>query len=136
VAALIFKSQNDDEEECDEDQDGFLTGLNKRLHGGAYAIPSEYYIDHHLLSPTKHVRSGHRKPYEVPKRDETKLAEMRDKREKEVKMWGMFKEIVTYFIYVVIICTLSYDSRDINSYRVKEELENIFTKPGINQWQV
>ena len=51
---------------------------------------------------------------------------MRESRAKEVKMWTILKEILTYLIYLAVICTLGYDNRDVNAFRAKNQIHNMF----------
>ena len=73
---------------------------------------------------------AHRIPYVGQNVDEEKMSEMRESRAKEVKMWTILKEIMTYLFYVSVICTLSYDNRDINAFRAKDEIAKIFVTQG------
>ena len=64
--------------------------------------------------------------------DDDKLKQLREKRRKEVKMFSMLKEIAAYLIYVMVICTLSYDNRDPKSFWSNNELSNLFVKDAFN----
>ena len=67
-------------------------------------------------------------PYEPREVDEERLKKMKTNRDNEVKMFAIFKEIAAYTIYIIIVCTLSYDNRDPLACQSKEELYNIFVK--------
>ncbi|GFR02198.1 polycystic kidney disease protein 1-like 2 [Trichonephila clavata] len=51
-------------------------------------------------------------------------------REKEVRMYGVLKEIGVYALYLWILFILSYGNRDPNSFYLREAVINNFIKPG------
>ena len=53
---------------------------------------------------------------------------MKQKREKEVKMFAILKEIGAYLIYLFVVTTLVYDSVDPNTFKTNDHIKNIFVK--------
>ncbi len=53
---------------------------------------------------------------------------MKQKREKEVKMFAILKEIGAYLIYLFIVTTLVYDSVDLNAFKTNDHIKDIFVK--------
>ena len=63
--------------------------------------------------------------------DPQKLLDMRESRAKEVKMWAILKEILTYLVYLAVICILGYDMRDVNAFRAQDHIHKVFAlQPG------
>jgi len=60
--------------------------------------------------------------------DESQLKKLRDERAKEIKMWAIFREILSYVFYIMVISALTYDSKDPNSYRSKDEISKLFVR--------
>ena len=69
----------------------------------------------------------HRKPYKA-QFDSAQIALMKQKREKEVKMFAILKEIGAYLIYLFIVTTLVYDSVDLNAFKTNDHIKDIFVK--------
>ncbi|GFU56000.1 transposable element Tcb1 transposase [Trichonephila clavipes] len=62
--------------------------------------------------------------------DPSSLEAARRLREKEVRMYGVLKEIGVYALYLWILFILSYGNRDPNSFYLREAVINNFIKPG------
>ena len=58
--------------------------------------------------------------------DESQIALMKAKREKEVKMFAILKEIAAYTVYLLIVTVLVYDNVDLNSYRTNDYIKSTF----------
>ena len=58
--------------------------------------------------------------------DESQIALMKAKREKEVKMFAILKEIAAYTVYLLIITVLVYDNVDLNSFRTNDYIKRTF----------
>ena len=58
--------------------------------------------------------------------DESQIALMKEKREKEVKMFAILKEIAAYTLYLLIITVLVYDNVDPNSFRTNDYIKKTF----------
>ena len=53
---------------------------------------------------------------------------MKAKREKEVKMFAILKEIAAYMMYLVIITVLVYDNVDPNAFATNNHIKEMFVK--------
>lgn len=58
------------------------------------------------------------------------VTKARDQREKEVKMYGIAREILSYLCFLWILLTLSYGNRDPSAILLRTSIENSFLKPG------
>ena len=58
--------------------------------------------------------------------DESQIALMKEKREKEVKMFSILKEIAAYTVYLLIVTVLVYDNVDPNSFRTNDYIKKAF----------
>lgn len=74
------------------------------------------------------IHIDHRVPYEnsTVRHDEERLQKMKEIRDKEVKMYGILKEIFAYLFYLAIVCTLGYDNKDTRSFSYKDQIYQSF----------
>lgn len=63
-------------------------------------------------------------PHRPPDNDFLKSA--REQRLKEVRMSEILKEIVTYFLFVLLLLMVAYGNRDPNAYLLRKNLHDIF----------
>jgi hypothetical protein len=54
------------------------------------------------------------------------LEKFRVNRVKELKMYAILREILSYALFVWILLSISYSFRDPDSYKLKEEMVNVF----------
>ncbi|XP_023214370.1 polycystic kidney disease protein 1-like 2 [Centruroides sculpturatus] len=62
--------------------------------------------------------------------DEKTLEKARIKREKEVRLNNIIRELVVYSLYLWILVIISYGQRDPNGYYMRLNIINNFIKPG------
>lgn len=58
--------------------------------------------------------------------DKDSLLKIRDQRLKEIAMEAILKEMGTYFVFILIIFFLSYQTRSTDSYMLHSTLQNTF----------
>ena len=62
--------------------------------------------------------------------DPAKIEAAKKERQKEVKMWEILQEMAAYAFFLWVLLTISYGTRDPNSYLIRESLENHFLQPN------
>jgi hypothetical protein len=60
--------------------------------------------------------------------DPRQLKKYRENRLKELKMYSIIKEIVSYALFVWILLSVSYSFRDPDSYKLKQQMVRTFIK--------
>jgi hypothetical protein len=66
--------------------------------------------------------------------DEVKLEYIRTKRQKELEMWSIIKELAGFFVFIMIVFIIAYLNRDPSSYRFQNQLRyNFVTKNGFDK---
>jgi hypothetical protein len=66
--------------------------------------------------------------------DEVKLEYIRAKRQKELEMWSIIKELAGFFVFIMIVFIIAYLNRDPASYRFQDQLRyNFVTKNGFDK---
>ncbi|XP_070577717.1 uncharacterized protein [Ptychodera flava] len=58
--------------------------------------------------------------------DPVKLEEARLRRQKEVRMWQLTKEIIAYFFFLLIVCILAFSNRSIDTFYQHKALDTLF----------
>ena len=61
--------------------------------------------------------------------DPAKIEAAKRERQKEVKMWDILQEMTAYAFFLWVLLTISYGTRDPNSFLIREALENNFLQP-------
>jgi polycystin 1L2 len=56
----------------------------------------------------------------------SEIADARQQRLKEVQMWSMIREILTYFGFLLFLCIIVYSNRDRNSFLQVKHLQKYF----------
>ncbi len=62
----------------------------------------------------------------VNRLNKAELAHARDQRLKEIQMWSIIREVLTYLCFVWILYVISYANRDGNSFRQVDHLRQFF----------
>ncbi|XP_064637018.1 polycystin-1-like protein 2 [Lineus longissimus] len=63
--------------------------------------------------------------------DQASLREARELRLKEIAMESIIKEMMAYFVFIIIIFFLSYQTRSTHSYKLGSTVKNLFMKKFI-----
>ncbi|XP_064630503.1 uncharacterized protein LOC135489174 [Lineus longissimus] len=110
--SLILKKADDDVDDLEEDEEE----------------PELQYDEEWLARPNDQGTFGLAKPrtiaYKPP--DPEQLEKFRVNRLKELKMYAILREILSYALFVWILLSISYSFRDPDSYKLKEEMVNVF----------
>ena len=66
--------------------------------------------------------------------DEAFLDVLREARKKEVEMWGVVRELISYAFFIMIVYFISYGNRDPMSYKLQDQMTKAFvTQPEYDQ---
>ncbi|XP_064641904.1 uncharacterized protein LOC135496476 isoform X2 [Lineus longissimus] len=110
--SLVLKKADDDGDEDEEDEEE----------------PELQYDEQWLNQPNGQGTFGVTKPrmiaYKPP--DPVQLEKYRENRLKELKMYSIIKEVLSYCLYVWVLLSVSYSFRDPDSYTLQDEMVNVF----------
>ena len=134
LIACIMKKVEDADSASNEDEDESLADSGDPLYNAILNKDEEYL--HERLSPgatslsqidiREIERSRRVKLTDLRPIDPEILAQQREKRIKDVKMAEIIKEMFTYALFLAIVLFLAYQSRPMNGYRVRRDLDATF----------
>ena len=58
--------------------------------------------------------------------NENEIINAREQRLKEIQMWAVIKEFLTYFIFAILMCMITFTSREQNSFFQVKHLRTYF----------
>ncbi|KAG1677778.1 Polycystic kidney disease protein 1-like 2 [Nymphon striatum] len=109
VFSMVCKNLDQDEDDADEDEeDPCLADDEEWLHAE---------MNTRRKRPPKLLNTA-------------EMQSLREKREKELEMYSIAKEVFAYLMFLWILLTLSYGNRDPSAIHLRQTLFNIFLKPG------
>ena len=79
-----------------------------------------YYLDHRSNEPPQSL-------------DDAQLATLKHKREVELHMWGILKELLVYSLYASVIFTMSFENKDPSMYRTNEYIKTLLGSIQVEQ---
>ncbi|KAG1652539.1 Polycystic kidney disease protein 1-like 2 [Nymphon striatum] len=110
LLSMVCKNINQDEDDADEDEE-----------------EPELADDEEWT----HTAAGFSKKSNLPDILNSKeVMNARERREKEVKMYAIAREILSYLFFLWILLTISYGNRDPNAIMLKNTITNAYLKPG------
>ena len=80
-------------------------------------------------------KKGRREKIEMKPVDQKKLERIRKKRENEVEMLSLMKQIVIYGIYIIFLLFLSQQNRNSNAYFINQNIKNMFVQYGADEYE-
>ncbi|CAM1329796.1 Uncharacterised protein at_DN1626 [Pycnogonum litorale] len=107
--SMICKDLNYDEDDCEDDEEN-----------------PELACDEAWL----HTNGIKRRPRKVNMLSAIQMQGARERREKEIKMYKIIREIFVYLTFLIVLLAVSYNNRDPNLGRLRRTLHDILLKPG------
>ncbi len=65
--------------------------------------------------------------------DRDEVADARHRRLKDVQMWSIIRETLTYFSLLIFLCVIVYSNRDENAFLQVQHLRNYFSNEKYSQ---
>ena len=65
--------------------------------------------------------------------DENEVKEIRMKRLKEIEMWHIFRDIISYFMFFWILCVVSYSTTSRDSFQFIKNVKASFVSSNLEK---
>ncbi|KAF6032999.1 hypothetical protein EB796_008701 [Bugula neritina] len=115
IFSLLIKAPHSEEEQLNDEEDLVLS-YDEQYFG------CDSHTSHHA------VRSF--EPFTIRPPNEKMLAAIRKRRLKEMNMHKVIREMIIYCLFLSILAVLSSSTQNVQSYRFKKHMEDVFIKRG------
>ncbi|KAI3380764.1 hypothetical protein SNEBB_003260 [Seison nebaliae] len=120
IFSLICKKQEDDDESNNNNEDDIVADIqNKSLKTDERWLHAVEGTDDQLITTRARAR-------DVAPPNAYQLKEARAKRQKELEMMKVLKEIVTFCIFLMLLYVVAYGNRDARMFNMTDHLETVY----------